>query len=545
MNFDLRAILRTGISRTVGLVLLTAVGIGQSGCGDNGGSNGGAESGGAPGLGGAGLGGGGQVGGTGGVDPGTGGRGAGNGGSDPSTGGDPSSGGTTGGTGGTTGGTGGTAGGTGGTAGGTGGTAGGTGGTAGAEGGAGGAPTTSWKARVIHTTDIGADPDDKMSMVRAFALANDVDIEGLIATTGCWKKSRNDATMLDPLVNAYGEVVNNLQVHDPEYPSLEYIKSISVLGQTGYGMGDVGEGKDSEGSNLIIAAVDKDDPRPVWTTCWGGCNTIAQAVWKVQNTRSQADLDKFIDKLRVYDVLGQGTGGTWLAKTFPNLLYIRATQVYSWQPSDGWVDEHVQSHGPLGAAYPDRKWAFEGDSPAIFHVHGNGLHDPDDVSQNGWGGRFTLKSGVRGMSCMGGGDKQYDPYEMYNEAEESINRWKDALQNDFEARMDWSITSNYADANHHPVAVLNGDTGRSVLEMSGSGSVELSAAGTTDPDGDTLSYNWWIDEDPSTGTGSISSATTETTTVSVSSGSVHVVLEVVDTGSPNLTAYRRMIINAQ
>ena len=143
---------------------------------------------------------------------------------------------------------------------------------------------------------------------------------------------------------------------------------------------------------------------------------------------------------------------------------------------------------------------------------------------------------------MSGEDAGYDPYNMYNEAEESISRWRDALQNDFEARMDWSMTGNFGEANHHPIAVLNGDTGRSVLEMSG-GSVELSAEGTSDPDGDSLSYSWWIDGDPSSGSGSKSGESSETATVSASGGSVHVVLEVVDNGSPNLTAYRRMIIN--
>ena len=147
---------------------------------------------------------------------------------------------------------------------------------------------------------------------------------------------------------------------------------------------------------------------------------------------------------------------------------------------------------------------------------------------------------------MDGEDAQYDPYNMYNEASESISRWKNALQNDFEARMDWSVTSNYGDANHHPIAVVNGDTTRDVLEVSASAgsSVQLSAAGSSDPDGDGLSYSWWVYDEPSSGSASIQNASSESATVAVSSGgSIHVVLEVVDSGSPNLTAYRRVIIN--
>jgi hypothetical protein len=416
-------------------------------------------------------------------------------------------------------------------------------------------PVVTFKPRVIHTTDLGADPDDEMSMVRHYAVSNWFDTEGLIVATGCWRKSQSNTGMLDALNNAYAQVVDNLQVHDPEYPSLEYVQSISMMGQRGYGMGDVGDGKDSPGSELIIASVDKDDPRPVWATCWGGCNTIAQALWKVQNTRSPEELAEFVSKLHVYDILGQDNAGTWIAKTFPDIIYIRAKSVYNWQPSDGWVDTHVQSHGPLGAAYPDPPFVYEGDSPAIFHLIPNGLHDPTKVDQGGWGGRFASakKTGIRGMSCMSGEDQAYDPYGMYNEASESIGRWKEALQNDFEARMDWSVTSSYADANHHPIAILNGDTTRQVMEISaaaGSG-VELSADGSSDPDSNGLSYSWWMYDEPSSYNGDVtiqggsSSAATVEVPANASGQNIHVVLEVVDDGSPNLTAYRRVIINVQ
>ncbi len=76
--------------------------------------------------------------------------------------------------------------------------------------------------------------------------------------------------MLDKIVDAYARAFPNLRVHSAAYPEPRYLKSISVLGQTGYGMSDVGAGKDSIGSDLIIRAVDKDDPRPVWAMCWAG-----------------------------------------------------------------------------------------------------------------------------------------------------------------------------------------------------------------------------------------------------------------------------------
>ena len=51
------------------------------------------------------------------------------------------------------------------------------------------ADSVSYKPRVINTTDLGADPDDEQSMVRQLVCANEFDIEGLIVSTGCWKKT--------------------------------------------------------------------------------------------------------------------------------------------------------------------------------------------------------------------------------------------------------------------------------------------------------------------------------------------------------------------
>jgi hypothetical protein len=401
-------------------------------------------------------------------------------------------------------------------------------------------------------TDLGADPDDRQSMVRFLAQSNEYDVEGLIVTTGCWRKSQTGTSMLDNILDAYGKAVANLQAHDPDFPSLSYLQSVSALGQEGYGMGDVGSGKDSPGSELIISAVDKDDPRPVWVTFWGGGNTLAQALWKVKNTRSSAELQEFINKIRVYDVLGQDNAGTWIAKTFPDITYIRAESVYNWQPSDKWLENNVQSHGPLGAVYPDRKYATEGDTPSFLHLFPNGLNNPDEVWQGGWGGRFSRdkQAGIRGMSCMKGEDQEYDPYYMYGNAEDN-SRWSNAIHNDFAARMDWSITSNYSEANHHPIAVVNGDESKQVLEISAlPGSiVTLSTDGSSDPDGNSLSYNWFFYQKASTYSGSVTVSDSTSTAPSVQVPSdalnkeIHIILELHDNGSPNLYAYRRVILN--
>jgi hypothetical protein len=91
--------------------------------------------------------------------------------------------------------------------------------------------THNYKPRIINTTDLGADPDDEQSMVRQLVSANEFDIEGLIVATGCWKKSQNNTDMLDKLIEAYSQAYPNLKIHADGYPSPEYLRSISVMGQ--------------------------------------------------------------------------------------------------------------------------------------------------------------------------------------------------------------------------------------------------------------------------------------------------------------------------
>ena len=88
-------------------------------------------------------------------------------------------------------------------------------------------------------------------------------------------------------------------------------------------MAAVGPGQDvARRRTLIISAADRADPRPLWVPAWGGTNTLAQALLHVRATRTPAQLDAFVSKLRVYTISDQDDAGPWIRREFPTLHYI-------------------------------------------------------------------------------------------------------------------------------------------------------------------------------------------------------------------------------
>ena len=99
--------------------------------------------------------------------------------------------------------------------------------------------TVNKKNRAIILTDIGADPDDSESMVRLLLYSNEIDIEGIIATTSCWQKNIIHPDYIKSIVNAYGKVQPNLIKHEPGFPGVESLLKKIKNGIAKYGMQDV------------------------------------------------------------------------------------------------------------------------------------------------------------------------------------------------------------------------------------------------------------------------------------------------------------------
>ena len=222
-----------------------------------------------------------------------------------------------------------------------------------------------------------------------------------------------------------------------------------------------------------------------------------------------------------------------------------------------WLKDNIrEKHGPLGANYIKFDYIMEGDTPSFLGLVNNGLGWYITPVYGGWGGRYELyrsyaEKGKIWTSSINSVDEILLPdgnKEASNQA--TIWRWREAYQNDFAARMDWNITSDFTETNHNPLIVLNGNAGKSIARanVKAGDQVNLSAAESKDPDGDNLNFRWFIYREAGSFKGNLVLNNPEEKEISFlmpaldKGESLHVVLEVKDTGSPSLFSYRRIIL---
>jgi len=448
------------------------------------------------------------------------------------------------------------------------------------------------RPRVVVLTDIEADPDDTQSLVRLFLYANDIEIRGLVATTSVHMKSGLHPESIRRVIDRYARVLPRLREHDRAYPEASALRALVTTGQPTYGMQDFGEGHDTPGSTLLLRELDRADSRPLWVSVWGGANTLAQALDTLRRTRSAQEVERAVQRLRVYTISDQDDTGAWLRREFPGLFYIVSPGGYgnaTWggisQVVDGidnstisneWFATHIQQgHGPLGAAYPDVAYGVEGDTPAFLGLIPNGLNVPDRPDWGGWGGRYeryiprvedTDPKGFNGgvpveqetRPIWTNASDRFRPYvpasfgravkpgdKEYVGNGVTIWRWRQAVQNDFAARMLWT-TQPPSKANHPPLVKL---AQPSDMRVRGGDWVTLDATASTDPDGDSLSFLWFpypeagtLKEPLKIGTENLARVSFQVPKVE-DAVTAHVVVQVSDKGKPALTRYQRVILH--
>ena len=136
------------------------------------------------------------------------------------------------------------------------------------------------KPRVFVLTDIGNEPDDQMSLTRFLLYANEMNVEGLVATTSTWQREKVHTDMIDLVLGHYGEVQPNLLKHAEGFPTLSQLKAVVAPGLASYGLAATGEGKNTAGSDLPVKAIEKstDANHPLVINLSGGADTLATAL---------------------------------------------------------------------------------------------------------------------------------------------------------------------------------------------------------------------------------------------------------------------------
>ena len=434
--------------------------------------------------------------------------------------------------------------------------------------------------------------------------------------------------LFDEIIAEYAKVRKNLMLHADGWPEVDYLYSIVKSGTLKYGINATGKGKSTEGSLLVLESIKNNLIRgKLYIVVNAGSNTLAQALIDLSADQSipEAEKKKMIERIYVYENGAQDNSGAWIAKNYPDITWYRSNHQtyayggapnrktkepegpYTWEPyprtpqgQHQWTAKHVQhNHGPLGERFPDRNSGAAtmeggGTSPWIGLAN-HGLTDPWNMWWGGWGGRFSKEKHknvmsrhrqiVNGTNFQGAvlvpAETTFKDFYVY-EADSEVETWTDpvhgetftnlkvpvwrfrrAMWNDFRARMDWCV-EDYENANHNPVAHLNGDASDDILfvEAAPGDKIKLSAKGSTDPDGDKLAYNWWSYINAGTYAGGIHIQRSRSKRTSLLvpkdaevGNQIHIILEVRDhkqiVASPDsdeilpLIDYRRLVINVK
>ena len=415
------------------------------------------------------------------------------------------------------------------------------------------------RLRILIETDAGGDPDDEQSLVRFLLYANEWDVEGIIANRAEARRGENKNTertglgIVRRMIDAYGAGYSKLVQHDPRYPKPELLRQRTVAG---YNSTD-------EAVNLIIAAIDAPDPRPVWYSDWGtdhggATNNLRRALDKVLHERGLGGYATFKSKLRLSSANAFDAHTTeiqppfsfWIDTWRPEMNRLRWYHRFSALTSKAGgfnIERDVRTgHGPLGALYPTNTthWCKEGDTASFLYLVPNGLGDPAHPGWGSWAGRYGANETFPAKPYFWA--NQIDAWNGSTNRDNTLLRWAVHLQNDFAARLDWCV-NDFARANHPPTPRLSGNLVRSAKPGD---HVVLDASQSSDPDGNALKFEWVQYSEAGTyrGTpiiiaGAADREASFTVPIAAAGHSIHVVLMLTDTGVPALTRYQCVVVN--
>jgi hypothetical protein len=416
------------------------------------------------------------------------------------------------------------------------------------------------RLRLIIETDAGGDPDDEQSLVRFLLYANEWDVEGIIANREEARDGENlnaertGLAIVQRQIKAYGACYDKLKLHDARFPTADELMKRTVAG---YDQID-------DGVKLVIEAIDRDDPRPVWFLNWGtdfgaAESCLKRALDRVLAERGPEAYACFKRKLRLSSDDQFDDHTTKIEPPFPLWVdtfrpprdgkrwYHRFSEL-TWNAGGFDVERDVRTgHGLLGELYPTNTThkQKEGDSPTFIYLIPTGLCNPENPGWGGWPGRYGPREEFSGKPYYWA--NREDAWQGKTNRDNTLARWATAIQNDFAARMDWCV-SDFQDANHPPeVRVALGP----IREVDPGQRLTFDAGATTDPDRDELQFAWFFYPESSGYSGPLPAIEGNTTKVASyivpmperdDPDVLHMILAVTDRGQPPLTRYSRQIV---
>ena len=230
--------------------------------------------------------------------------------------------------------------------------------------------------------------------------------------------------------------------------------------------------------------------------------------------------------------------------------------IFDYFGMDGYSNDQLKKMGYIVWMPVQKKgsWLGEGDTGTFMNILSNGLNAWEKETPGGWGGRPFVPNPVTYVDPFSNDtSKRKDlviSANTYKTATPDDSNYVEfpnffpAAQNDFAARMAWSVTPSFKNANHAPVIHLKNET---VIYAKPGDSINLGAI-VKDPDGDEYEVKWWqfrtLNSDPIF---EIQSANALSTIIKIptetkKAQSITLVIEVKDKGKINLTSYKSIKI---
>jgi hypothetical protein len=289
------------------------------------------------------------------------------------------------------------------------------------------------KHRVIVSSDIGgSDPDDQQSMVHLFLYADTLDLVGLVSSPPHDGRKEH----IYEVINEYEKDLPKLLKHSRDYPTADYLRSISYQGAVEAQVDIKPDVAISEGAQFIIDEAKKDDERPLYVLVWGSITDVAQALHADPSIKS---------KIRVYSIGSWNTrqdtnSRNYVYNEHPDLWFVESNTTFRGMYMGGYqegnygnesfVNTYVKDYGHLGKFFYEKKKDIKmGDTPSVLYLlNGN----PSDPTSESWGGRY--KKTDHGAHYWT--DIQNPELSVNNRAgAKTVSKWRKQYLDDWKRRM--------------------------------------------------------------------------------------------------------------